>query len=130
MKARPGTLDRTYRLCSTLRPKAYFAMTHVAKNANKATTAADGIVELLVPAPVLDTMFPPQTAVKRTASHTTAIASDAHISVRLSTTRQVGQLGAAGSWDMVPMASSFLSASASRVACVIASGPTQIDGAR
>jgi hypothetical protein len=67
-------------------------MTQVAKKANKATTTADGTVEVLVPAPELETMFGPQTAVKRTESHTTAIASDAHISLRPSTTRHVGQL--------------------------------------
>src|SRR5512133_2282093 len=105
-------------------------MTHVAKNANNATTTADGTVEVLVPAPLVDTMFGPQTAVKRTASHTTAIASDAHISLRPSTTRHVGQLaGAAGSCDMLVMASSFVASSwpEGRRA---PSGGTQMEAAR
>jgi hypothetical protein len=104
-------------------------MTQVAKNANKLTTTADGTVEVLVPAPVLDTMFGPQAAVKSTESHTTAIASDAHISLRLRTTRHVGQLaGAAGSWDMLVMASSFV-ASSWPEACCVPSGRTQVEAA-
>jgi hypothetical protein len=84
---------------------------------------------VLVPEPVIETMSGPQTAVKRTESHTTAIASDAHISLRLSTTRHVGQLaGAAGSCDMLVMASSFV-ASSWPEAWRMPSGRTQMDAA-
>jgi hypothetical protein len=70
-------------------------------------------------------MSGPQTAVKRTESHTTAIASDAHISLMLSTTRHLGQLaGAAGSCDMLVMASSFV-ASCSPEARSVPSGRTR-----
>src|SRR5690349_20269534 len=48
---------------------------------------ADGIV-VLFPALVFDTKSGPKIASKRTASHMTAIASDAHISVTLRRTDQ------------------------------------------